>query len=136
TGSNLFGDVNRNFDHNEDRQNPLVQQYWLDIRASSMSVSKSYEDAGALHTIEEIGKDLLGFLVADITFGAGLALVIAASAEVAESLDASFVGPGGLVGVAVAGGVVWVFGPSAIIAAVVAGVGAGGGTGSVILQRQ
>jgi hypothetical protein len=136
TGSNLFGDVNRNFDHNEDRQNPLVNQYWLDVRASSMSVSKSYEDAGALHTIEDIAKDLLGFLVADVTFGVGLALVIAASAELADSLDASFVGPGGLVGVAVAGGVVWVFGPSAIIAAVVAGVAAGAVTDAMIKHRQ
>lgn len=136
TGSNLFGDVNRNFDHNEEGQNSMAKLYWLDVRASSIAVSKSYEDAGALHTIEDIAKDLLGFLVADVTFGAGLALVIAASAELADSLDASFVGPGGLVGVAVAGGVVWVFGPSAIIAAVVAGVAAGAITDAMIKHRQ
>ena len=136
TGSNPFGHVNRNFDHHEVGQNNAIQQYWIDVRASSMSVSKSYEDAGALHTIEDIAKDLLGFLVADVTFGAGLALVIAASAELADSLDASFVGPGGLVGVAVAGGVVWVFGPSAIIAAVVAGVAAGAITDAMIKHRQ
>jgi hypothetical protein len=135
TGSNLFGDVNRNFDHHEDGTNPMILLNWLDVRASSMSVSKSYEDAGALHTIEDIAKDLLGFLIADVTFGAGLALVIAASAELADSLDASFVGTGGLVGVAVAGGVVWLFGPSAIIAAVVAGVAAGAITDAVIKHR-
>lgn len=135
-GSNPFGHVNRNFDHNEVGQNLMVKEYWLDLRASSMSVSKSYEDAGALHTIEDIAKDLLGFLVADVTFGAGLALVIAASAELADSLDTSFAGPGGLVGVAVAGGVVWVFGPSAIIAAVVAGVAAGAITDAMIKHRQ
>ena len=82
TGSNLLGHVNRNFDHNEDAHNPMIQAYWLDIRQGSISVGKSYEDAGALHTIEEIAKDLLGFLIADVTFGAGLALVIAASAEI------------------------------------------------------
>ena len=136
SGSNLFGHVDRNFDHNEERQNPLVKQYWLDVRASTMSVSKSYDDVGALNTLEDIAKDLLGFLIADVTFGAGLALVIAASAELADSLDASFVGPGGLVGVAVAGGVVWVFGPSAIIAAVVAGVAAGAITDALIKHRQ
>lgn len=136
TGSNPFGHVNRDFDHNEEGQNLTIKQYWFDVRASSMSVSKSYEDVGALHTIEDIAKDLLGFLVADVTFGAGLALVIAASAELADSLDASFVGPGGLVGVAVAGGVVWVFGPSAIIAAVVAGVAAGAITDAMIKHRQ
>jgi len=136
TGSNPFGHVNRDFDHNEEGQNALVKQYWVDVRASSMSVSKSYDDAGLLHTLEDVAKDLLGFLIADVTFGVGLALVIAASAELADSLDASFVGPGGLVGVVVAGGVVWVFGPSAIIAAVVAGVAAGAITDAMIAHRQ
>jgi hypothetical protein len=136
TGSNPFGDVNRNFDHHEEGVNPMAKLYWLDVRSSSISVSKSYEDVGALNTIEDIAKDLLGFLVADVTFGAGLALVIAASAELADSLDASFVGTGGLVGVAVAGGVVWVFGPSAIVAAVVAGVAAGAITDAMIKHRQ
>lgn len=140
TGSNLLGHVNRDFDHNENSQNPMIvpmiQKFWIDVRASSMSVSKSYEDAGALHTIEDIAKDLLGFLVADVTLGAGLALVVCVSAELADAVDASFVGPGGLVGVVVAGGVVWVFGPSAIIAAVVAGVAAGAITDAVIKHRQ
>lgn len=136
TGSNLLGHINRDFHHHEEGQNLMFRQNWLDVRTSSMSVGKSYEDAGALHTIEDIAKDLLGFLVADVTFGAGLALVIAASAELADSLDASFVGPGGLAGVAVAGGVVWVFGPSAIIAAVVAGVAVGAVTDAMIKHRQ
>ncbi len=136
TGSNPFGHVNRNFDHNEDGQNPLIMANWLDVRAASMSVSKSYEDAGVLNTIEDIAKDLLGFLVADVTFGVGLALVIVVSAQLADSLDASFVGTGGLVGITVAGGVVWVFGPSAIIAAVVAGVAAGAITDALIKHRQ
>ena len=136
TGSNPLGQVDRDFDHHEDGANPLVQQNWLDLRQGSMSTSKSYEDAGVLHAIEDVAKDLLGFLVAEVTFGAGLALVICASAELADALDASFVGPGGLVGVAVAGGVVWTFGPSAIIAAVVAGVAAGAITDALIGHRQ
>ncbi len=136
TGSNLLGHVNRDFDHSEDAHNPMIQAYWLDIRQASITVGKSYEDAGALHTIEDIGKDLLGFLIADVTFGVGLALVIAASAEIADAADANFAGPGGLVGVAVAGGVVWTFGPSAIIAAVVAGIAAGAVTDAMIEHRQ
>lgn len=135
SGSNLFGHVNRDFDHSEDAHNPMIQAYWLDIRQASISVGKSYEDAGLLHTLEEIAKDLLAFIVADVTFGAGLALVIAASAEISDAADANFVGPGGLVGVAVAGGVVWVFGPSAIIAAVVAGVAAGAVTEAMVKHR-
>ena len=136
TGSNPFGHVNRNFDHHEEGQNLMIAANWLDVRLSSLSVSKSYEDVGALHTLEDIVKDLLGFLVAEVTLGVGLALVIAVSAQLADSFDASFVGTGGLVGITVAGGVIWVFGPSAIIAAVVAGVAAGAITDALIKHRQ
>lgn len=136
TGSSIFGTIHRDYHHREDGNNPLIQKNWIDIRAGSMSVSKSYEDAGLLSTVEDIAKDLLGFLVADVTFGASLALVIAVSAEVSKATDANFVGPGGLVGVAVAGGIVWTFGPSAIIAAVVAGVVAGAVTDALIEHRQ
>ena len=136
TGSDLFGEPNRNFDHHEEGQNTIIAANWLDVRLSTLSVSKSYEDVGALHTIEDITKDLLGFLVADVTLGVGLALVIAVSTQLADSLDASFLGTGGLVGIAVAGGVIWVFGPSAIIAAVVAGVAAGAITDALIKHRQ
>jgi hypothetical protein len=131
-----FGTIHRDFHHREESTHELIQPNWLDIRAGSMSVGKSYEDAGLLSTVEDIAKDLLGFLVADVTFGAGLALVIAVSAEVSKAAGANFVGPGGLVGVAVAGGVVWTFGPSAIIAAVVAGVAAGAVTEALIRHRQ
>ena len=134
--SNPFGTIHRDFHHNEDSDNPMIQPNWLDIRGGSMSVSKSYDDVGLLSTVEDIAKDLLGFLVADVTFGAGLALVIAVSAEISKAADANFVGPGGLIGVAVAGGVVWTFGPSAIIAAVVAGVVAGAVTDALIRHRQ
>jgi len=136
TGSNPFGTIHRTFNHSEDDRNILIQANWLDVRVGTMSLSKSYEDAGVLSTVEEIAKDLLGFLVADVTFGEGLALVIAVSAEVSKAAGANFVGPGGLVGVAVAGGIVWTFGPSAIIAAVVFGIVAGAVTDAMIKHRQ
>jgi hypothetical protein len=134
TGSNPLGHVQRDFDHNENGTNPLIQQFWLDVRASSLSVSKSYSDAGVLNTLEELAKDLLGFLVADVAFGAELALVIVAGAELSKAFNVS-VGQGGLVGVLVAGGVVWMLGPAAIMPAVVAGVAAGAITDAMIKHR-
>jgi hypothetical protein len=101
-----------------------------------MSVSKSYEDSGVLSTIEDIAKDLLGFLIADVTFGAGLAIAVCVSADLANAFGASFVGPGGLVGVVTAGGVVWLFGPGAVIPALIAGVAAGAITDALIKHRQ
>jgi hypothetical protein len=136
TGSNLGGTIHRDFDHNEADVNPLIKSNWLDVRAGKMDVSKSYEDAGVLSTLEDIAKDLLSFLVADVTLGAGLALVITVSYEVSKAANWNFAGTGGLVGVLVAGGVVWTFGPSAILAAVVAGVAAGAVTDALIKHRQ
>ena len=71
TGSDLLGTPNRDFNHNENGFNAQTKQFWLDVRGSSMSVSKSYEDSGVLSTIEDIAKDLLGFLIADVSFVAG-----------------------------------------------------------------
>jgi hypothetical protein len=136
TGSSPLGSPNRDFHHNETGINALIKQFWLDVRSSSMTVNKSYQDVGALHTVEDIAKDLLGFLIADVTFGGGLAFVVCVSAEIADAAGASFVGPGGLVGVVVAGGVVWVFGPGALMAAVIAGVAAGAITDALIRHRQ
>jgi hypothetical protein len=131
-----LGTPNRDFNHNENGFNAQIKQFWLDVRGSSMSVSKSYEDSGVLSTIEDIAKDLLGFLIADVTFGAGLALAVCVSAEIANAAGASFVGRGGLVGVVVAGGVVWLFGPAVVIPAIIAGVAAGAITDALIQHRQ
>lgn len=136
TGSDPLGSPNRDFNHNENGINGQIKQFWLDVRSSSMAVSKSYEDSGVLNTIEDIAKDLLGFLIADVTLGAGLALAVCVSAEVAQAAGASFVGPGGLVGVVVAGGVVWLFGPAAVIPAIIAGIAAGAITDALIQHRQ
>jgi hypothetical protein len=136
TGSDLLGSPNRDFNHNENGFNAQIKAFWLDVRASSMSVSKSYQDSGVLSTLEDVAKDLLGFLIADVTFGAGLALAVCVSADLANAFGASFVGPGGLVGVVTAGGVVWLFGPGAIIPAVIAGVAAGAITDALIKHRQ
>ena len=135
TGSSLLGNINRNFDHNENGFNPMIRLFWTDVRFSTLAVSKSYSDAGVLSTLEDIAKDLVGFLIADVTLGAGLALVVCVSADLAGAFNAGFVGPGGLVGIVVAGGIAWVWGPSAIIASIVFGVAAGAVTDALIKHR-
>ena len=135
TGSNPFGHVNRNFDHEEDIQNVSIKGFWTDVRFSTLAVSKSYEDSGLLNTLEDIAKDLLGFIIAYVTLGEGLALVVCLGSDLSNALDGSFAGPGGLVGVVVAGGIAWVYGPSAIIASIVFGIGAGLLTDALIRHR-
>ena len=61
TGSSLLGHINRDFDHDErnvdqsdqgKNQKALIRNNWTDVRRSSMSVSKSYDDVGALSTLK------------------------------------------------------------------------------------
>lgn len=134
-----FNDARRDFDWSEPGTAPNVMQkirdYWPDISSGTMTVSKSYELAGVLGGAVGLAKDLLGFVVADVLFGPQLALVISVGAELSSITNASFVGPGGLVGVTVAGGVVWLFGPGMVGAAVVAGVAAGAVADALIRHR-
>ena len=53
TGSDPLGSPNRDFNRNENGINGQIEQFWLDVRSSSMAVSKSYEDSGVLNTIED-----------------------------------------------------------------------------------
>jgi hypothetical protein len=135
TGSSLTGTIHRDFDHNEVGVNPMIRLFWTDVRFSTLAVSKSYDDVGLLNGLEDLAKDLIGFLIADVTLGAGLALVVCVSADLAGAFNAGFVGPGGLVGIVVAGGIAWVWGPSAIIASIVLGVSAGALTDALIKHR-
>jgi hypothetical protein len=142
TGSNLFGSPARDDNWDEPGPRPdepelgkVIVARWPDLTTATMSVSKSYEDTGALGTIEDIVKDALSFLVADVLLGTETALVLVLGSELASITKASFAGPGGLVGVAVAAGVVWIWGPGAFVPAIVAGVAAGAVTDALIRHR-
>lgn len=135
TGSDPFGSPDRDFDHHERGVNRLAELYWYDVRRGSVDVSKSYEDSGLLSVAEDVAKGLLAFVVADLTLGAGLALVVCCSAELSNAFDGNFAGPGGLVGVIVAGGIAWAWGPSAILASVAGGLFAGAITDAIVDHR-
>lgn len=130
-----LGSGSRDDDWNESGYNPWIRQHWPELRSASMNVSKSYEDTGVLGTVEDIAKDFVSFLLTDVLFGPELALVIAIGEEVTTIAGSSLAGPGGLPGVAVAGGVVWIFGPGAVVAATVAGVAAGAVVDAMITHR-
>jgi hypothetical protein len=124
TGGTLGGG-SRDDDWSESGFSDWVRGNWTQVRGAIMTVSKSYDDTGVLGGIEAAVSDILTVLVRDVLLGPELAVILTLGTELSEITGGSFGGPGLLPGVAVAGGVVWLFGPSAWIAAGVAGVLAG-----------
>lgn len=76
----------------------------------------------------------MSFLAAEFVVGVAVAAVIAIGSEI-TSLAGASAGVGGLVGVVVASGVCMVWGPIALVPAVVAGVAAGTVTNALIKSR-
>jgi hypothetical protein len=134
TGSNPLGHVNRDFDWSEEGVSPNIRLYWNEVRQASMTVNHSYEDTGLLHTVEAIALDFASFLVASAVVGPELAGVIVIGSELEKSAGVR-VGPGGLVGVGVAGGICMVFGAGVLIPAIVSGVVAGAITDASLKYR-
>jgi hypothetical protein len=132
--SNVGGGINRNCTWSETGPNPLLQLFWTEIQQSSITVNFSYQDVGLLHAIEDLARDFVSFLAAYSVVGGAVAAVIAIGSEL-TNLAGAGAGPGGLVGVVVAAGVCMVWGPLALIPAVVAGVAAGAVTNALIQSR-
>ena len=137
TGSvgGTIGSGSRDFDWDESGNQPLLTANWTDVRACALVLSKSYEDTGALGVIEDAAKAFVGFLVSDVFVGPELALVISLGSEIAEIAKVNIAGPGALTGVVVAAGVAIIWGPSAWVPALVAGVASGLVTDALIQHQ-
>ncbi|MBV9672632.1 MAG: hypothetical protein JO076_07375 [Verrucomicrobia bacterium] len=130
TGSSPFGSPNRDNDWSESGTEPRIQQFWSELRQATMTVSKSYQDTGLLHAVEDLFNDFLGFLVASVVFGPHLAEVIVIGNELGEITGVKFGSPSVLEGVIVTAlknpvptaVSVFVFGPGIVIPAIVAGI--------------
>jgi hypothetical protein len=109
--------------------------FWTEIHQSAITVNFSYQDVGLLHTIEDLALDFVGILAAYSVVGGAVSAVIAIGSELTNLAGA---GAGPVVwwgGVVVAAGVCMVWGPLALIPAVVTGVAAGAVTNALIQSR-
>jgi hypothetical protein len=130
TGSDPFGSPNRDYDWSESGTESRIQKFWSELRQATMTVSKSYEDTGVLHALEDLFNDFLGFLVASVFVGPHLAEAIVIGNELGELTGIKFGSPSILEGVYVTArdnslatlGSVIVFGPGIVIPALVAGL--------------
>jgi len=132
TGSSPFGSPNRDNDWSEANTEPRIQRFWSELREGTMTVSKSYEDTGVLHAVEDLFNDFLGFLVASVVVGPHLAEVIVIGNELGEITGLKFASSpiGVLQGVistalnnpVATAGSLFVFSPGIVIPAIAAGI--------------
>jgi hypothetical protein len=126
----VFGTLesgDRQLDWDEPAPSPFTGTAWPDIRMGAMVVNKSYEMSGVLGTLVDVLGDVLEFVVAaallsPIAGGPALAGLVFLGSELGALAGVRVVGPGGLVGLAAAGGAVFLLGPGMIIPVFVGGV--------------
>lgn len=108
------------FDWDEPIFSQLVADRWADVQSASMVASKSYGMSGILGTLGDLLVDWWEYLAANIVIGP-VAGVIFLGSELGVLTGSQWAGPGGLVGLGVAGGVAFLTGPTMIIPAMIGG---------------
>jgi hypothetical protein len=125
-GFDTPGDRQNNWDESgtDPGQMKLVRNVWPDISAGTMVVSRSSELSGVLGAAGDVLKDVAEFFIAVETLGTGFAVTLLIGSEL-QRAGVSLPGLGGVVGLVIVGGSVFIFGPSAIIPATIIGIAAG-----------
>jgi hypothetical protein len=101
-----------------------IRQLWPDISGGNLVVSRSSELSGVLGTAVDIVKDVAEFLLVAETLGGSLAICLVIGAELGDA-GANVPGLGGVVGLGIIAGAVFIWGPLAIGPAFLIGVAAG-----------
>ena len=105
-------------------QMKLIRNTWSDLSGGSLTVRRSSEVTGVTGGALDVLGDLVEFFIVAETLGVGLAVCLVVGDELSKA-GVDLPGFGGVAGIAVAAGVVYIYGPSSIVAAVAAGVVAG-----------
>jgi hypothetical protein len=136
-GTDTPGDRQNNWDEKgiDPSQMKLIRNVWPDISAGTLVVSRSSEVGGVLGAAGELLKDVAEFFVAAETLGPSLATCFLIGSELQQA-GVSLPGLGGVVGLAIVGGSVFIFGPSAIVPASIIGVAAGAIVDSMVKLRR
>jgi hypothetical protein len=136
-GTDSFGD--REFPWNDVGSDPedikRIRNSWPDLSGGTLTERHSSELAGTLDGTLHLLGDLVEFFVVAETLGVGLGVCVVVGDELNKA-GATLPGLGGIAGITVAAGVVYIFGPSAIVAAVVAGVAVGAVVDAMVQLRR
>jgi hypothetical protein len=136
-GTDTPGDRQHDWDETGSDPNRMkaIRNVWPDLSAGSLVVSRSSELDGVLGTAVDIVKDAVEFLIVAETLGAGPAICLVISSELGDA-GVEVPGLGGVVGLGIVGGSVFIWGPLAIGPAILVGVAAGAVVDAMVKIRR
>jgi hypothetical protein len=106
------------------KKTSIIRDLWPDISGGKMVVSRSSDLSGVLGTATDVIKDVAEFFVVAETLGGGLAICLLIGSELGDA-GVDVPGMGGVVGIGIVAGSLFIWGPLAIGPATVLGVAAG-----------
>lgn len=137
-GTDTPGDRQFNWDevnNNDPTRMQLIRNTWPDISGGTMVVNRSSELSGVLGTAVDIAKDVGEFFLVAETLGPSLAICLIIGSELGNA-GVSVPGLGGVVGLGIVGGSLFIWGPLAIGPAILIGVAAGAVVDSMVKIRR
>jgi hypothetical protein len=136
-GTDTPGDRQNNWDEvgTDPDRIKAIRNVWPDISAGTMAVSRSSEVSGVLGTATDIIKDVAEFFVVAETLGASLAICLVIGSELGNA-GVSLPGLGGIVGLGIVAGSLYIWGPLSIGPAIILGVAAGAVIDSMVKIRR
>jgi hypothetical protein len=135
-GTDTPGDRQNDWDEvgNDADRTKVIRNLWPDLANGAMVVNRSSDLSGVLGAAADVVKDVAEFFVVAAAVGPTLAACFVVGSELHDA-GVSLPGLGGIVGLVIIGGSVFVFGPSAIVPATLAGVAAGAVVDSMVKPR-
>ena len=136
-GTDTPGDRQDNWDEviTDPQKTRLIRALWPDISGGTMVVSRSSELSGVLGTATDIVTDVAKFFVAAQTLGASLAICLVIGSELGDA-GVDVPGMGGVVGLGIVAGSLFIWGPLAIGPAIILGVAAGAVVDAMVKIRR
>ena len=136
-GTDTPGERQNNWDEtsNDPDNMKFVRNLWPDISSGSLAVSRSSELSGVLGTAIDVVKDVAEFLVVAETLGANLAICLVIGSELGN-MGVDVPGMGGVIGIGIVAGSLFIWGPLAIGPAFILGVAVGAVIDSMVKIRR
>ena len=136
-GSDTPGDRQDNWDETD--IDPLraatIRNTWPIIHRGKLDVRRSSELVGVVGKAFDIVEDAVKLFIAAQTLGGSLAICLVIGRELGDA-GVDVPGLGGVVGIGIVGGSIFIWGPLAIGPAIVAGVGVGAAVDQMITIRR
>ena len=118
-GSDTSGERQRNWE--ESSTSPAIKQFWTALRSDAeFDTNLEKNLSGTLGALVDVAKTVVEVYVA-AQFRGVIGAVIMLGIELGSAAGITFINPNVLAGITVGGGILVIFGPSAIIPALVAG---------------